>query len=188
MNVPDLLMHIPDAAQVPVVSPAALPEPVRARAARASVFHPRKEVRAISPNPQQAAVRHRKLDRLQQRADQSPFLRPEDQVDVFGHEHVRPEVERVLVLGIKQRLCKPAAGAVGTEERLSVKAGESQAMDVVGDVPPFAPLSVSRRPRVHEVIILTCPVLPQVEAQGGRSDLRLKHASPNDGEAWHPAP
>jgi hypothetical protein len=168
MNVPDLLVHIPDAPQVSVVSPAALPEPVSARTPGASVLHPRKEVGAMPVDPQQAAVRHRKLDRLQEWANQSPFLRPEDQVDVFGHEDVRPEVERVLVLGIKQRLCKPAAGAVGTEERLSVKAGESQAMDVVGDVPPFAPLSVSRRPRVHEVIMSTCPVLTQGETYGGR--------------------
>ena len=141
----------------------------------------------MPPNPQQAAVRHRKLDRLQQWADQSPFLRPEDQVDVFGHEDVRPEVERVLVLGIKQRLCKPAAGAVGTEERLSVKTGEGQAMDVVGDVPPFAPLSVSRGPQVHDVIMSTFPSFRKGKHTAGRTGSRLKHASPNDGEAWHPA-
>ncbi|MFO0840559.1 MAG: hypothetical protein U1D55_18785 [Phycisphaerae bacterium] len=98
---------------------------MRQSAVGLEVAHFGQEVRRILRDEREGAAADGKFDGRQQRAKtKQRAARQEDEVHVFGHEDICPQVERMIAARAFQRLGQPEAGPLAAQKRLAAKAGE----------------------------------------------------------------
>ena len=67
---------------------------------------------------------------------------PEEDMDVFGHDYPRPEMEAVSVAGALARVDEPQSRAVSGKELVAAVAGEGEKVRITCDIVVFDFLSV----------------------------------------------
>jgi hypothetical protein len=92
MDIPYLLIHILQRAQVSVVTAASLPKAIIGIAIWLGVLHLFEEVRCIGPYPKNGPLGDRGFDCRQYRADLDTLLGQEDKMYVVRHENKTPQV------------------------------------------------------------------------------------------------
>jgi hypothetical protein len=80
------------------------------------------------------------------------FGRPNEQMGMFGHDDVYPNVEAVFGASPVNRFDQPLSTSIFAQERLSTKTRKGEGMGFAGIVVSFARLSV-----VHGPWIVSCP-------------------------------
>ena len=97
MDVLDLLQCSFRLNYVAIVATAPLPEAIVRLSIRLAILHPAQECWRVTPNMQKRSLGHGLLDRIQNVTDVIFQLGwPNEQVSVFRHDDVRPNLEVVL--------------------------------------------------------------------------------------------
>ena len=147
MYISIFFMHIRDRPQIPIISAAWLPEPMRHRTVSMRVDHAGEEIRCILLGPRCCSTGQRAFQLPQNRLHPNTCIRQQNQMNVFGHNDICPEVKRGLSARSIYCLKKPFRHLTIPKKRLLSEAGECQTMGVSLDVPCF---SGSSYPLVHE--------------------------------------
>lgn len=94
-------------------------------------------------NIYQGSSGHGLFDRAEDGADLViRRCRPKYYVSMFGHDDIRPQTKLMFGPGTIQRLNQPCSTSVPVQKRLPAKAGESDRMNMPGDVVTLARFSV----------------------------------------------
>jgi hypothetical protein len=110
---------------VPIVPATPLPETIVHLPVGLPIFHPHQELGSYTPNVNQGPLCDRLFDGIQHGADVVFWLgRPDEQVSVFGHDDVGPDVEAELSSSTIDGLYEPLPTSVFCQERVSMKTGE----------------------------------------------------------------
>jgi hypothetical protein len=122
VNIVDLPVYRVGFEQIAIVAPAPLPEAKARPTTWLSVFHALEKIRCFAADKGHRTLGDRLFDRVENFADViNRMRRPEQDMGMFGHDTVRPQVEAVLVSGMNQRVNQPEATLILAEEWLAVK-------------------------------------------------------------------
>ena len=142
VDVVDLFPDFGGRPEIVIVPAAALPEALCLTAVGLAVEHPAGELRRFALNEQEGPLRHRLLERRENRADVIVRIaRMDQQMNMLGHDDPRPQVQKMPLAGERDGVDHPFPRAVAVEERPTLETGEGEVVGMADDIVPLTCLS-----------------------------------------------
>ena len=144
MNVMDRMYQRLDFPNVAVIPPAVLPEVTFEFSTRQSYGQPLEPLRIVSSQVVDGTPSHTLLDGFQEHAGLVLLaLRHDGEVDVFGHDHVGPQLDVMLSTSTIESVDQPLPSTVFTQKFVSHETREGELMGMIGFIVATAPMTNS---------------------------------------------
>ncbi len=139
MDVIDLSPNGARFGEISIKAAPALPEPVSHSPVGLPIFHLPKERRGLGAHMDQGSLGYRLLERGEYSADRILYpSRPKQQMHMFRHEHISPQIETMRYSTLLNRVDHPTASELLGEKRTSLKTRKSDEMRMPWCVAPPA--------------------------------------------------